>query len=59
MADGFDSDRIAVCGPVVMKVFEKCRPRVRYAVNLKVTKREGKRMVYPNKGGRPVMEFGG
>ncbi len=58
-ADEFDTHRIAVCGPVVMKVFEKCRPRMRYAVNLEVTKRKGKRMVYADKGRRPLMECGG
>jgi hypothetical protein len=58
-ADEFDSHRIAVCGPLVMKVFEKCRPRVRDAMSFEVAKREGKRMVYADKGGRPIVEFGG
>ena len=57
-ADEFDSHRIAVCGPVVMKVFEKCRPRVRDAMSFEVAKRKGKRMVYPDKGRRSLMEFG-
>jgi hypothetical protein len=42
-----------------MKVFEKCRPGVRDTVNLKVTKRKGKRMVYADKCRRPLMECGG
>jgi hypothetical protein len=57
-ADEFDSHRIAICGPVVMKVFEKCRPDVRDAMNLEVAKRKGKSMVYADEDGWVGMEFG-